>query len=210
MRLFPLGSTIGHTGRQEVGNYICEIFQGQAKGHCTNPAYLVAFDRRNPSVRVILCQRHRALMDTWARTDVDAYAAQYGLTQDAPIVSGRKGPRTKAPRRTSQAIAMSLRGLLYASQEGAVYNDYPNGPGRPVRVPYTSEERAENARACARVLAEWRETDPDGHRGWELATQAMRGGDRSFLAFGWSAMVHEEYGLNIVDPCAFCHPCRNR
>lgn len=113
-------------------------------------------------------------------------------------------------RRTSQAIAMDLRFHLYASTPGAVYNTYPDGPGRtPVPVPYTREELDANAVQRDHVLTEWSQIDPDGFASWGDATGAVQDGDDAPLSSGWSAIVREE-GLKIVDPCAHCRECRGR
>ncbi|ARX87867.1 hypothetical protein SMD44_07349 [Streptomyces alboflavus] len=112
--------------------------------------------------------------------------------------------------RLSQAIAMDLRYHLYASEPGAVYNTYPKGAGRPVLVEYTDAERAANTRKRDAVLKEWQSTDPEGFRLWSEATEAVRQGDDSQLSGGWSALILEQDGMRIVDPCRYCQVCRSR
>lgn len=109
---------------------------------------------------------------------------------------------------TSQTMAMNLRQYLYMSEPGAVYNAYPDGSRRPVTMLYTDAERAEHVKTRDRALDAWRKIDPEGHHAWHLATVAVQGGDDSPLREGWSAMIREEYGLKIVDPCAYCRECR--
>lgn len=112
--------------------------------------------------------------------------------------------------RQSQAIAMTLRFLLYASEPGATYNTYPNGSSTtPVLVPYTEKEQAEWGEERDRALAEWERSDPEGLLSWKVATARMQMGDLSSLADGWSAMMLE-HGVQIVDPCAHCWECRSR
>lgn len=112
-------------------------------------------------------------------------------------------------RRQSQAIAMSLRWLLYVVEPGSEYKTYPNGSGS-VLVAYTEQEREEAARERDRLLTEWESADPDGLHSWKAETAAMQGGDDSALAKGWSALMLAENGMRIVDPCAYCRECRSR
>jgi hypothetical protein len=112
-------------------------------------------------------------------------------------------------RRTSQTIAMNLRFHLYVSTPGATYRTSLRTPtGQPATTQYSRQEIDANAKERDRVLVEWAEVDPEGYRAWHLATVAMQGGDESALAEGWSAMILEEHGLKIVDPCAYCQSCR--
>ncbi|MEU6704701.1 hypothetical protein [Streptomyces wuyuanensis] len=113
-------------------------------------------------------------------------------------------------RRTSLAIAMSLRHYTYASEAGARYNTYPNGGTRTpdaVLVEYTPDERAANARQRDALLTEWREVDPVGHDQWRAATDALSPAEP---LTGWAEMIRESYGVRVVDPCRFCRSCRSR
>lgn len=117
---------------------------------------------------------------------------------------------TSHVRRPSQAIAMDLRFHVYASEPGATCNTYPSGAGSPpVQARYSEEQRAENARERDTVLAEWAETDPEGHDEWRKASAELSNGSDAPRA-GWAALVYERDGIRLVDPCAYCQSCRAR
>lgn len=113
-------------------------------------------------------------------------------------------------RRTSQAIAMSLRGALYLASKGAMENTYPNGPGtRPVLAPVPEDVRRKYAGIRKALLTEWRTVDIEGWRLWRNALVIVRRHEDEPLS-GWSEMVYEESGLRLADPCRYCRECRGR
>lgn len=114
------------------------------------------------------------------------------------------------PRRTSQTHAMNLRHHLYCAEPGATYNTYPGSLGKPVPVAYTRAELDANREDRDRALIEWAEADPEGFGLWSAAQAAVTEGDDGPLTSGWSAMIRDEHGLRIADPCAYCRECRTR
>ncbi|MEU9707974.1 hypothetical protein AB0E21_05060 [Streptomyces sp. NPDC047967] len=166
--------------------------------------------RMADAVRVALTYKAQLRRDTHAGRDrARAEMAGKLATRMASCIRYATGA-TSHVRRSSQAIAMDLRFHVYASEPGATCNTYPSGPGGlPAPLPYSAEQRAENAVKRDAVLAEWAETDPEGLGAWLRASAELSNGSRAPEA-GWAALVYERDGIRLVDPCAFCRECRTR
>ncbi|SCD91152.1 hypothetical protein GA0115243_104768 [Streptomyces sp. ScaeMP-e83] len=166
--------------------------------------------RMAEAVRAALTYKAQLRRDTQAGRD-KARAEMAGrlATRMASCVRESTGGSSRV-RRSSQAIAMDLRFHVYASEPGATCDTYPSGPGGlPVPLPYSAEQRAENALRRDAVLAEWAETDPAGHDGWRRASAELAN-DSSAPKDGWAAQIFEVDGIRLVDPCAHCRECRSR
>lgn len=74
-----------------MAGWLCEVLRSKMEGHCKGTGTAVAFNARDPRIRVIICDEHGSRMyGSWARLSVDRYAVRYNLVQDEPIIGGRK------------------------------------------------------------------------------------------------------------------------
>jgi hypothetical protein len=123
-------------------------------------------------------------------------------------LSAQQEGKGMAFKRQSQAIAMDLRWAHYQSSEGAHIATYPGGAGTaPVYVSTPAEIRAKAHLELWHLLNEWAETDARGYESFVRALFSLEKDGLSPLK-GWAAMVYEESGIRLVDPCAHCRECR--
>ncbi len=74
--------------------WVCEVFRGAGKAHCTEPAVTVRHwweEKEKKRGRLLLCSEHRHIMRGHEAMTIREFINTYnGLEQDAPILGHRK------------------------------------------------------------------------------------------------------------------------
>jgi len=79
--------------------FTCEVFVSPRAGHCTAPAVRVIHSAATPADRMLVCEAHPRTVNQftapgWTTTTPAEYGAAHGaITQDAPIIGGRRAPQ---------------------------------------------------------------------------------------------------------------------